>query len=105
MPKNALPVVAEPSGQNSTILYDLRFETIPPLMGWLHRILPRIPATPRITEGLWVSRVDGTGMREIGHVSGANDRCLEDIEWLPDGKHISFVYRGMLYTVPTERPR
>ena len=27
---------------------------------------------------------------------------LEDIQWLPDGKQLSFIYQGMLYVVPAD---
>ena len=30
---------------------------------------------------------------------------LKQIQWLPDGKHISFVYRGTLYIMPVETPK
>jgi hypothetical protein len=47
-------------------------------------------------------------MREIGYVptdldaNGNLEGQLTHIEWLPDGKQISFVYHGALYVVPAE---
>ena len=70
---------------------------------------------------LWVSRIDGSGMHEIGAMppqmvlqnqGGPSDMETGEhlwgppvprlIRWLPDGKHVSFVYKGDLYTVSTE---
>lgn len=69
---------------------------------------------------LWVSRIDGTGMHEIGaapssvnpmEYGGRTDPETGEpnenpvprlIRWLPDGKHISFAYKRALYTVSTE---
>ena len=36
-------------------------------------------------------------------MSGSDPReDLEYVQWLPDGKQISFIYRGMLYVVSAE---
>ncbi len=56
--------------------------------------------------GIWVSRLDGSAMREIGYVrvaAPADGSCPDDItylQWLPDGKRLSFLYRGALWIVP-----
>ncbi len=63
--------------------------------------------------GLWVSDIDGSHMRELGYV-----RCpardyynngspwdavdLSNLQWLPDGKHLSFVRANTLYVMPCE---
>ena len=79
------------------------------MISWLHRLFPKIDSEPTLREGFWASRADGGGLREIGEVSlpwSAHDHFWEntfdDIQWLPDGKQISFVYHGMLYIVPAE---
>ncbi len=93
------------------VFYDLQVEAISPLYKALHRLLPswKAPSAPR--ESLWVSRNDATDMHELGSVeieSGRSDievrhpDALEAIDWLPDEKHLSFVYKNMLYTVPIE---
>ena len=86
-----------------------------PFLDWLHRIFPKFGAKPTEEEGLWVSRADGGGMREIGHVpldvaSLVNGKrvpfpSLDDFQWLPDGKQISFLYHGTLYVAPAEPER
>ena len=101
IPKGANPIEQDASPLLTAIVYHVRTEQTPPIMAWLHRFVPFIVARPDISEGLWFSRIDGTGMREIGKVLGAQSH-LTDIQWLPDDRHISFVYRGMLYLLPIE---
>jgi hypothetical protein len=52
---------------------------------------------------LWVSRLNSTGMTEIGHQLALPETQDEDdiggLQWLPGGKKISFIYRDTLYTV------
>jgi len=106
LPKGARPVERQTSPQMTAMLYDLRFETAPPLLVWLHHFLPGIPANPVIIEGLWISWADGTEMREIGHVPGAHGwQLVEALQWLPDGKQISFTYRNRLYVVTAAPPK
>jgi hypothetical protein len=66
---------------------------------------------------LWISRVDGTEMAQLGWVetqlSSAN---LSDfvkryrrfspvaVQWMPDSQHISFVYKDALYSIPVDWP-
>ena len=38
------------------------------------------------------ARCRSSGIRPV---SGTN-AYLEDVQWLPDGKHVSFVYHGIL---------
>ena len=52
---------------------------------------------------LWVSRTDGSQMVEIGGFAvpaGDAEPYPHDLRWLPDEKHLSFVYDDGLYTVP-----
>lgn len=96
------------SPQQKYILYHLHTSQSSPSLAWLHRFIPQIPVTPTVTDALWVSRSDGSGLHEIGHEPytglssiSPNDR-LESIQWLPDGKRISFTYEGMLYVLSVE---
>ena len=101
IPKGANPIEQESSPLLTAIVYHVRMERTPPIMAWLHRIVPAVTVKPDISESLWCSRIDGTGMRELGNMPGAQGH-LTDIHWLPDDRHISFVYRGMLYLLPIE---
>jgi len=62
-------------------------------------------------QALYVSQLNGTGMREI--FSGPTQRSkrgqnvilirpLADIRWFPDGKRISFVHQDALYIAPVD---
>jgi hypothetical protein len=62
-------------------------------------------------EALYVSQLNGTGMKQIFSAPtqrqrrGANVTIkvpLTDLQWLPDGKHISFVYEDSLYIAPVD---
>ena len=105
------------SRQQKAIVGYLRVVQPLPVFVWLHRMIPRFNAQPTVTEGLWVSRPDGGGWQEIGHVRkedsddlykksdpfglhGDPANRLEDIHWLPDGKQVYFRYHGVLYVAP-----
>ncbi|MCW3098311.1 MAG: hypothetical protein JWL77_3929 [Chthonomonadaceae bacterium] len=76
-----------------------------------HSLLPKFNSKPIVTEELWVSRANGQDLRELGYVPSVLDEFdsltsyLTCTTWLPDDKHISFIYNGALYVVPTESPK
>jgi len=105
LPEGAELYRGEASPSQKSILYYIHASRTPPFLTWLHHIFPHFRTEPTPTEELWVSRSDGQGVREIGHVRVLADpghTFLGDIRWLPDGRQISFVYRGMLYVAPAE---
>jgi hypothetical protein len=61
------------------------------------------PGTPN-TDSLWVSNFDGSHMRKIGVVPYDPSHwwvsVIDDLDWSPDGKYISFIYKDALYFVP-----
>jgi hypothetical protein len=95
-----------PSGDRIAWVFDYRRTA--PWGAWFRRFLPFAPDS-RQEESLWVSRADGTQMREIGYVeimrTDGEDEYDDDIgsvEWTPDGKHLGFLYRRVFYTVPAD---
>jgi len=86
--------------------------TMPPVLAWLHRLVPGFnppPSKPKVS--LWVSRLDGSRMHELGYVlvprfppSSAVpwSMIFDHLSWLPDGKQISFRHDDALYTVPAD---
>jgi hypothetical protein len=92
--------------QQNAIVYFVRFSKVPSWTAQLHRWFASFPARPIVTDGLWISGADGKDFHEIGHVpsksdaSGAPEEQLTVMEWLPDGKQVSFVYQDTLYVVP-----
>ena len=61
----------------------------------IHRILPSKPLRSDDRQEIWVSNLDGSHMTRIGYNSN-----LFQVQWLPGGKQLSFLYRDGLYTVP-----
>jgi hypothetical protein len=105
-PMGAILQRAKVSPQQRAIFFDRAGSQLSPLLIWLHRMIPKFNPKPTINEALWVSHADGRGLREVGYVpaqpgvSGSPTDGLKDVQWLPDGKQVSFVYHGTLYVVP-----
>jgi hypothetical protein len=71
--------------------------------GWMDKILARINFTRGVPMELWVSRIDGTGMHLVGSEPYMTDEdLLCDLQWLPDGKRITFTFRGSVFAVPAD---
>lgn len=78
-------------------------EYAPPNSPWLRRIWTFFGQHRQTLIGLWVSRLDGNQMQEIGHLAyRPKEEVPQDIRWTPDGKRLSFLYKGGLYTVPAD---
>jgi hypothetical protein len=106
-----LPVTAQikdlelaPAGDRlAWLLVDARRS---PLVTMLVRLLPTLGGRFPPTQGIsvWVSRLDGTEMHEIGfeqtHATGKDTNVATDLRWMPDGKHLSFLMNDALYSVP-----
>lgn len=110
LPKGATLRYGWSSPQQQAIVYVLDFTRTHPVLAWLHRYFRKIPIDQTTTEELWISRGDGTGMRSLGTIpvqpdpESIQEYRLQDLQWLPDGKHVSFIYRGTLYKMATETP-
>ncbi len=94
--------------QGDRLAWTFRYHHIPPLRQLMARFLPSLRKNlhPVFGLGIWVSRVDGTGLHEIGYQG-----CDADSQWIPpftevcwtsDGKRLRFRYKDALYTVPAE---
>src|SRR5262249_11547136 len=89
-------------------------DTHPALPSLLHHIWPsiRVPSSPQV--GIYIFSLDGKRHQQIGHTpleeNSRNDlpwdsymyEMPRDIRWAPDGRHLGFIYKGTLYTVPAE---
>jgi hypothetical protein len=75
---------------------------------WMQRIFAFVKFKAFVATELWVSQLDGSQMHKIGHVAelleddDATDFLLSDLQWLPDGKRLSFEYNDGLWTVPAD---
>jgi hypothetical protein len=56
----------------------------------LHARFPRWFAEPYPSAVLYVSRLDGSRLRELGCMD-THDRGIGEVRWMPDGEHLSFV--------------
>ena len=99
----------EASPDQSMVLYHLHTEHTNPVLAFQHRILPKVSATHVDTESLWVSKADGQGFHEIGHVvvphhskEDGEKEELSGVEWIPGSKQVAFVYHKRLYVVPVK---
>lgn len=78
---------------------------------WMNRLRFGFSRTFEGDQTVYVSNLDGTGMRQLfsGPVerqrrgtSTVTARPLSDIQWLPDGRKISFIYKDSLYIAPVD---
>lgn len=101
-PSGSEPIEQISLPASDAIIYHVRTTRRAKLLEMLHHIIPAIPGKPEVSEGLWVSHTDGTGMHQVGLVRGEATTCLEDVELVPGGKHLSFVYHGTLYVIAAD---
>jgi hypothetical protein len=81
---------------------------------WLHKLLRffRIGAAspgagynaPTVdTEGIWISKIDGTDMRPVGEVVAEWAPVgMGSFTWRPDGRQVLITYRNGIYRIPVE---
>ncbi len=81
-------------------------ETQSPLDEWVHRLFPAYPAPMRTHPQLWLIDLKSGVVEEIAHlrISGPRPDTPElldtyTLQWLPDGRKISFVYGEDLYAI------
>jgi len=69
---------------------------------WLAGLFRHRTRDMRTTCAVWVSRLDGTDMRQLGSERLTRGEEPDVLRWLPDGKALSFTANQGLYSVPTE---
>ena len=84
------------------ILYHLTYEQSSPLLRWLHRLIPRIPAPVEKRDALWVSNLDGSDLQEIGHRVSTDQNAMQELEWLTDNRQVCWHAEDGLYVVSAE---
>ena len=76
-----------------------------PFFSILSKILPGLKKSTHGV-GLWVSRWDGRGLREIGYQQSEEKSGVlfnvQSVHWMPDGKRIRFTYRNTDFTIPAD---
>jgi hypothetical protein len=66
------------------------------LMRWVG-----LPHSKYSTTRLLVSNLDGTAIKELGKL-GCKSGEISHISWQPDGRNVSFIYKGELFTTTVE---
>jgi hypothetical protein len=87
-----LGVEADDAGKR--LLWYLLFEEKPPRARFLAPLLRRLGLIAHSRTGIWVSRMDGSDMRGVGHV---DDNLLGSVGWLPGGRYIQYARKGVWY--------
>lgn len=119
-PRNAREFEYKLSPKGDRIAWYITYETSEmsdtSLQKWLRRYLPSVLAPSGWKSEIWISRIDGTEMRMLGQMASAimdsngHGQILEDAEvwhlhdlqWLPNGKRLSYTYQNVLYIISAE---
>jgi hypothetical protein len=74
------------------------------LRQWLAQWLPSLRKAPRKLAELWTSKLDGSDMKIVGYLEMARyaNHDPHTLRWLPNGRSMSFIYEGALWTVPAK---
>jgi hypothetical protein len=73
----------------------------PPFYNALRRVYNSIGVHSSTTEGIWLSKPDGSDMRALGSIPlKAGDAAPNNLRWTPSGDNLSFLYKSGLYLVP-----
>ena len=106
LPPNATIQEVAFSPRGDRIAWRLAIQPIIPPKSCVNVALSKGPIEGLRVESLWVSRVDGTRMHEIGSRNLQADEGyqpqIENLNWVAGGKRLSFVYDSVLYTVSAE---
>ena len=106
-----VPQPQTPPGQASNILlspqgdrliwssFSIRPSTI---IGWLSSWTRHSFTRGTTSLDIWTCRMDGRLPQHLGTWSGQQVSFPSAVRWNPDGKHISFTMRGILYSVPVD---
>jgi len=70
-----------------------------PILG---RLLPSFKLPQRTISTIWISKLDGTDLREVGRLSSDGNVVgnVRQIRLVPGAARLSFVHENTLYTVP-----
>jgi hypothetical protein len=74
-----------------------------PLPIWLRRAVPLLSRMRQSTIELWIASRDRPVPRKLGALESVPDSrytpLARNLQWLPDGRHMSFVCKGELWSV------
>lgn len=74
-----------------------------PLLTYLHRVAPFVPADTITYERAFVCDLNGSHLRDLGGHSARNaEPWVVSPTWTPDAKRIAFVYDDRIMTIPVD---
>src|SRR5262249_34844636 len=82
-------------------------------LAWLLGGRPSSSTRPPVDYSLWISGLDGSGLRELGRTrlkseksSSKRGERVDDrpwgLRWVPDGRQVSFLYGDGLFAAPAD---
>jgi len=73
--------------------------SVPPLIRLLHRIDPGYSFESRLYSSLFISGIDGSNVREVGRIEVKDDGVIQFLQWMPNGRTVTYVYRDEIYAI------
>jgi len=103
-PKEATYGGIRVSPQGDRLLWVVSIDTTTGLDRLLHKGFPKLFTAERHIASYRISRLDGSGLREIVRLEIPNWYLMgaPALKWMPDGKHLSVAYKGVLYIIPVD---
>ena len=108
LPQNREVECLKFSPQGDRIAWVLHEDQTSEMPRILHYVFPHVAVATRHLVSVYVSLTDGSEMHRLGYIEITNkqneefDEPVQNIQWLPSGKRLSFLYRNRLYTVAAE---
>jgi hypothetical protein len=102
LPEKGILISLETSHQGDQVGWLMRYERQAARLPFLTTIFPQFKDAGGTFASLWISRLDGTGMCEVGRMKEelGTDKIIGDWGWLPGGKHLWYEYEDRLWRVP-----
>jgi hypothetical protein len=104
LPEGVKSAEIYPAPGRDRILYAFCIQSMSELNNRLHKLVPAYHPAPRRLESLWISDANGRNLREIASQPvrdlEKDDALLQNVQWSPDGKRISFSFERSLYLLP-----
>lgn len=106
MPPGAYMDDAARSYRGNRLAWLLKFERPAGFPPWLLRMMPALKRPARSVLELWISDGQGRKFRRIGVLEAVMDSQYapfsHGLQWAPDDTRVSFIHRGLLYTLPVD---
>lgn len=91
--------MVSPDGQKVALVGRWNDESF--LQRILAKVVPSLRKSGKPRDSLWISRFDGSNLREIGYAipSNANESAINLLRWFPDSRSVGVAMDGKLWSV------